>query len=208
MIKIVNGKIVREGAAASPASSSPVPTRARRGSIQDIQMKEFEQEQLAKLASTQQQQQAEEEASAPITWTEILSLKISVFGLSLTAKNLLILSAAALAVAGLTGLLTSLLVLYIGTLFSNGIVPAQTSQATEEIPKANPILSLNSSPSSLRTSGGPGSSSPSLRTSGGSSSPLIRPIGSPSLRPLHPRLVTLKSLELDSLAIPTGTTSA
>eukprot|EP01110_Echinostelium_bisporum_P008049 TRINITY_DN29691_c0_g1_i1.p2 TRINITY_DN29691_c0_g1~~TRINITY_DN29691_c0_g1_i1.p2 ORF type:complete len:194 (-),score=33.97 TRINITY_DN29691_c0_g1_i1:1251-1832(-) len=193
MIKIVNGKIVREGMVSS-ASGSPVPQR-RRCSIQDLQIQEFQQEQLQKLSAV-----SEEEPAQPLSWTEILSLKINVFGLQLSAKNLMILSLVAFMWTGLTGLLVSLLALYIGTLFSNGINPTQVSQVSEE------SLSEKNSPS-LRTSGNL-PASPSLRTSGGSnSSPIIRPIGSPSLRPLtHPRLVTLKSLELDA-AIPAGTSA-
>lgn len=61
MIKIVNGKIVREGMVGG--QSSPVVGR-RRCSIQDLNLKEYEQQVL-------QSQPTPETPADPPTWTEV-----------------------------------------------------------------------------------------------------------------------------------------
>jgi len=130
MIKIVNGKIVREGVVGvTGTNGSPVVTR-RRCSIQDLQLKEYEQQVL-------QTQQPGSPPSAtpkdPPSWTEIFQQEIVVFGLHINVLKLTILSILMLFFGGLTGLLVALMAVYIGTLFKSPQRTAATPNGGEKI---------------------------------------------------------------------------
>ncbi len=138
MIKIVNGKIVREGVVGSPSLTSSPAVPRRRCSIQDLQLKEYEQQQLQggngsglfskeSFPTTQEEAPLWREVSAtlliditlhfPLNIQEIFSQEIRVFGLHLNVLKLCIISIAFLALGGFTGLLVALIGVYLGTLF-------------------------------------------------------------------------------------------
>lgn len=66
MIKIVNGKIVREGMVGGSSSSPVLPAR-RRCSIQDLQLKEYEQQVLQNAPPPEQASETKEVPS----WSEV-----------------------------------------------------------------------------------------------------------------------------------------
>ena len=119
MIKIVNGKIVREGMVGGNASSPVLPTR-RRCSIQDLQLKEYEQQELQNAPPPDQSAETKEVPS----WSEIFKQQILVFGLRVDVITLCIISIVSLFLGGITGLLVALVGIYLGTLFKKPQVAA------------------------------------------------------------------------------------
>jgi len=219
MTKIVAGKIVRDETVLGASNSPNLPRR--RSSLQELQLKEFQlqQEQKAKEASDQQQEQQLLPSIETPTWKQISSQSIRVFGLKMNILVLLGISIISIVGAGVMGLLCSLLAVYIGTLFTTqNLTPTSPPSPTASSPSSSaPVVSestpvAKSSPIIARSapliSAKPSISAPPINaaqeilsrrnsvtiTNGGTISPRpCSPLSSPlSMR--SPRFATLSSI--------------
>eukprot|EP01111_Echinosteliopsis_oligospora_P002018 TRINITY_DN1294_c0_g1_i1.p1 TRINITY_DN1294_c0_g1~~TRINITY_DN1294_c0_g1_i1.p1 ORF type:complete len:212 (-),score=74.84 TRINITY_DN1294_c0_g1_i1:247-882(-) len=197
MIKIINGKIVRDETAAGVTSNSPIVTR-RRSSLQELQLKEFQlQQEQQKAQEASESTQAQQVDLPPASWKDISSQSIRVFGMKMNIKILLTVSILSVIGAGVMGLLCSLLAVYLGTLF--------TTQNLSSSPTASPPSSPVEQDSTATVNK---SSPPPLngaqqilkrRNSISRDGTIISafpssPLSSPSLSLRSPRISTLRSI--------------